>query len=203
MVDPSAQPKFCKECTVPYFLRDKVEKELNRSVEEGTLETVEVSEWASPIVSVLKPDKINVRICRDFKQTVNPASTLDKYPIPKIEDLFATLAGGKIFSKIDLSQAYQQLPLADESKQYVVINTHKGLFHYTRLPFGVLSAPGIFQCVMENVLQGIPNVVAYLDDCFSPVYKRNARLLLHSARRLSRLLLKFILINALQKTHVI
>jgi len=67
-------------------------------------------------------------------------------------------------SKIDLSQAYQQLSLADESKQYVVINIHKGLFCYTGLPFGDLSAPGIFQCIMENVLQGIPNVVIYLDD---------------------------------------
>ena len=78
--------------------------------------------------------------------------------------MFSTLAGGKIFSKIDLSHAYKQLPLADELKQYVVINTQKGLFRYTRLPFGVSSAPGIFQRVMENVLQGIPNVIVYLDD---------------------------------------
>ena len=72
---------------------------------EGTLEPVELAEWATPIVSVLKPDKINVRICGDFKQTVNLVSTLDKYRIPKVEDLFSTLAGSKIFSKIDLSQA--------------------------------------------------------------------------------------------------
>ena len=127
---------------------------------EGTLKPVVVAEWAVPIVSVLKPDKVNVRICGDFKQTVNPV----KYPIPKIEDLLSTLAGGKVFSKIDLSQAYQQLPLADESKKYVVINTHKGLFRYTRLPFGISSAPGIFQRVMENILQGISNVIVYLDD---------------------------------------
>ena len=123
IVDPSAPPKYCKPRSVPYFLRDKVKKESNRLVAEGTLEPVEVAEWAFPIVSVLKPDKVNVRICGDFKQTVNPVSTLDKYPIPKIEDLFSTLAGGKVFSKIDLSQAYQQLPLADESKKYIVINT--------------------------------------------------------------------------------
>jgi len=164
IVDPLAQPKYCKACTVPYFLRDKVEKELNRLVTEGTLEPVEVAEWAVPIVAVLRPDKTNVRICGDFKQTVNLVSTLDKYPIPKVEDLFSTLVGGKVFSKIDLSQAYQQLLLADESKQYVVINTHKGLFRYTHLPFGVSSAPGIFQRVMENVLQGISNVIIYLDD---------------------------------------
>ena len=76
-------------------MRDKVEKELNRLVTEGSLEAVEVAEWAALIVAVLKPDKTKVRICGDFKQTVNPVSTLDKYPIPKIEDLFSTLARGK------------------------------------------------------------------------------------------------------------
>ena len=96
--------------------------------------------------------------------TVNPVSKLDSYPIPKIEDLFAMLAKGKLFSKIDLSQAYQQLPLDEESQKFVVINTPKGLFRYTRLPFGISSAPGIFQRVIETILQGIPNVVVYLDD---------------------------------------
>ena len=91
-------------------------------------------------------------------------SKLDKYPIPKVEDLFAKLAGGKTFTKLDLSQAYQQLPLDKESKKYVVINTQKGLFRYTRLPYGISSAPGIFQRVMETLLQGIPGVVVYLDD---------------------------------------
>ena len=80
-----------------------------------------------------------------------------------MEDLFARLAGGKSFTKLDLSQAYQQLPLDDQSKQYVVINTPKGLFRYTRLPYGI-SAPGIFQRVMDTILNGIPGVVVYLDD---------------------------------------
>ena len=58
---------------------------------------------------MLKSDKTSVRICGDFKLTVNQVSKLDRYPIPKIEDLFAQLAGGKSFTKLDLSQAYQQL----------------------------------------------------------------------------------------------
>ena len=164
LVDQGATPKYSKARTVPYFYREKVEKELNKLVEEGTLEPVEHSEWASPIVAVLKPDKESVRICGDFKQSVNPVAKLDRYPIPRVEDLFAKLSGGKNFTKIDLSQAYLQVPLDEESKKLVVINTHKGLYRYTRLPYGVSSAPGIFQRLMENVLQGIPNVIVYIDD---------------------------------------
>ena len=117
-----------------------------------------------PFVPVLKCDKNTVCICGDFRLTVNPVSKLDRYPIPKVEDLFARLRGGKYFTKLDLSQAYTQLPLEDDSKKYVVINTHRGLFQYTRLLFGISSAPGIFQRVIENILQGIDGVVVYLDD---------------------------------------
>ena len=76
--------------------------------------------------------------------TINPNSKLNRYPIPKVEDLFTTLANGKVFTKVDLAQAYQQLKLDSRSKKIVVINTNKSLFQYTKLPFGISSAPGIF-----------------------------------------------------------
>ena len=136
-----------------------MEEELERLVKQGILEPMEFAEWAAPIVPVVKSDKSSVRICGDFKLTVNKAPKLDQYPIPRIEDLFATLNGGKTFTKLDMRQAYQQLPLAEESKAYLVINTHHGLYQYNRLPFGVSSAPGIFQRVMESLLNGIPGVV--------------------------------------------
>ena len=163
-VHPHASPKFCKPRVVPYALRDKVHAEIDRLVQEGTLEPIDVADWAAPIVPVLKSDKSSVRICGDFRMTINPVSKLDNYPLPKVEDLFALLNKGKFFSKLDLSQAYQQLPLDEHSKQYLAINTQKGLFRYTRLPFGVSSAPGIFQQVIEAVLKGIKNVAIYLDD---------------------------------------
>ena len=92
---PNASPQFCKARTVPYALRDKVEETLKALIEEGTLEPVEFSNWAALIVPVLKSDKSSVRICGDFRMTVNPVSKLDRYPIPRIEDLFANLKRGK------------------------------------------------------------------------------------------------------------
>ena len=93
---------------------------------------IQFSDWAVPIVAVLKNDQ-TIRICGDFKQTINQASKLDRYPIPKIEYLFATLGGERIFSKLDLRQAYLQIPLDDESKMLAVINTHRGLYKHNRL----------------------------------------------------------------------
>ena len=87
-VDPETPPRFNPARCVPYALRDKVEKELQRLKEEGTLEPVEVAEWAAPIIAVLKRDKNSIHICGDFSVTVNPVSKLDRYPIPNIEDLF-------------------------------------------------------------------------------------------------------------------
>ena len=163
-VDPSVTPRFCKARPVPYAMRELVEKELDHLTQQGVLEPVQFADWAAPIVPVLKSDKKSLRICGDFKMTVNAASRLDAYPIPRVEDLLAKLAGGKSYSKLDLSQAYQQLELDEDSKNYVVINTHKGLFRFNRLPFGVSSAPGIFQRTMESLLHDIPSVVVYLDD---------------------------------------
>ena len=74
------------------------------------------------------------------------------------------LSGGQRFTKLDLSAAYQQMLLEEESCKLVTINTHLGLFRYCRLPFGIASAPTIFQRAMDTLLQGIPHVICYIDD---------------------------------------
>ena len=78
--------------------------------------------------------------------------------------MFAKLSGGKYFSKLDLSQAYLQLQLDDDSKKLVTVNTHRGLFQYHRLPFGVSAAPAVFQRCIETLLQSCHGVSVYLDD---------------------------------------
>ena len=109
-VDPQATPKYWKAHPVPYAKRAKVEQELQRLVQEGIFEPVQYADWAAPIVPVLKSNG-TVRICGDFKVTVNQVSRLDHYPIPHVEDLLSKLSGGQYFTKLDMSQAYQQLKL--------------------------------------------------------------------------------------------
>ena len=100
-----AQPHFCKACTVPYALRDKVDEELTCLEEEGIIEPVKFADSATPIVPIMKGDGKSLWICGDFKLTINLASKRDHYPISRIDDLFAKLTGGTSFSKLGMSQA--------------------------------------------------------------------------------------------------
>lgn len=162
-VKNGAIPRFFKARPIPYALKEKVENELDRLQHEGIIEPVQFSEWAAPIVPVCKANG-QIRICGDYKVTINRSVVEDKYPLPRVNDLYASLAGGETFSKLDLRHAYLQLPLDEGSREYVTINTHKGLFRYTRLPYGISVAPSIFQRALECVLADIPRVCIFLDD---------------------------------------
>jgi hypothetical protein len=99
------------------------------------------------IVPVLKKDS-SVRICGDFKVTLNQVLQVDQYPLPRIDDIFATLAGGRKFTKLDIRQAYLHMPLNDDSKKLLAINTHKGLYEYNRLLVLVLRLYRLFGSVL-------------------------------------------------------
>ncbi|XP_049886412.1 uncharacterized protein K02A2.6-like [Pectinophora gossypiella] len=130
---------------------------------EGVIEPVDCSDWATPLVPVHKKDG-GLRVCADYKVTLNPVLMVDRYPLPTIQDVFANLAGGEKFSKIDLSQAYNQICLNEEWKPFTVINTHRGLYRYNRLVYGLSSSSGIFQRIISSLIQGIPNAQGFLDD---------------------------------------
>ena len=119
---PDAISQYFRARNVPYALKDRVEKELDRLENEGVIERVSSSDWAAPIVPVVKKDD-SIRICGDYKRTMNSAAIVDCYPLPKIEDIFASLSGGKTFTKLDLAHAYNQIELDDEAKHLATINT--------------------------------------------------------------------------------
>ena len=162
-IKPEATPTFFKPCPVPFAIKGAVGKELDRLKQQGIIRKVDHSEWAAPIVVVPKKDG-RFRLCGDYKVTINQALSIDQYPLPKPADLFTTLANGTLFSKLDLSQAYLQLQLDETSLPYLTVNSHQGLYQYTRLPFGVALAPAIFQRLIDTILHDVPGVICYIDD---------------------------------------
>ncbi|CAD5222802.1 unnamed protein product [Bursaphelenchus xylophilus] len=157
------EPVFLKSRPVPFALVEKVSKELDRLEAEGSLKRVMNSDFASPLVIIPKANN-EIRLCVDFKRTINPQLDVDEYPLPTPESIFQQLNGGKLFSKIDLKAAFNQLRLSEKAQEYCTISSFKGLYRYTRLPFGIASAPARFQATIEQILQGIQGVAVYLDD---------------------------------------
>lgn len=163
VLEKDAPKIFSKAYTVPFGLRDTVEKELRRLADIGIIIPVKQSNYASPIVIVKKPNK-SIRICVDCKRTINKYIVMDHYPLPLIEDILAELYDCKIFCVLDLTGAYQQLRVSERSQEFLTINTHIGLFRFTRLVFGIKNAPAIFQSKMDEILRGIDRVKCYFDD---------------------------------------
>ena len=121
------------------------------------------SEWATAMVHVPKAGG-TTRSCGDCAVTANPQLHVPQYPISLPKDVFLKLRGGQSFTKLDLKSAFQQLPLDPESEQFVTINTHRGLYRYKRLPFGIASSPALFQRTMDIILQGLDHVASMQDD---------------------------------------
>lgn len=127
------------------------------------IEFVNFSDWAASIV-IVKKSKGNVRSCADYSTRLNEALQSHHYPLSLPEDLFAKVNGGKHSAESDLSDAYLQIAVADESKYLIRSNTHTGLSWNNKMPFGVKMEPSIFQQIMDTMLQGIIGVAAYLYD---------------------------------------
>ena len=155
-MDTTTYPKFCKARAVPLALQKKVEADLDKLEAQVVIEKVKFS--------YLLYHHQTRWYHQNYKLTINKVAKTDVYSLLKIDELFAVLTGGRAFSKLDLSQAYQQLVLDEVSKPYTTISTHRGLYRYNHLPFGMSAAPAIFQRTLETLLRGIPNVCVYLDN---------------------------------------
>ncbi|XP_063914802.1 uncharacterized protein K02A2.6-like [Zophobas morio] len=159
----TAVPIVLKPRPVPLAHKEKIEAELKRLEDAGVIVPTESSEGGTPLVPVLKKDG-GIRLCGDHRVTVNKHIQEVRYPLPLIDELFAKLNGGKTFSKIDLSNAYNQLVLDEESSKVLTWSTHKGFYKVTRLPFGITTASALFQRTIEQTLQGLDGVANFLDD---------------------------------------
>ena len=112
-----------------------------------------VSPWGDHVLFVKKKDG-TLRLCIDYRQ-LNKATVKNKYPLPRIDDLFDQLRGSKVFSKIDLRSGYHQIRIKNEDISKTTFRTRYGHYEFTVVTFGLTNAPTIFMCLMNGVFQKV------------------------------------------------
>ncbi|KAK3926323.1 hypothetical protein KUF71_014570 [Frankliniella fusca] len=165
-VPPGTQPKYHYARSVPFALSARVEEAIDAKVAAGVWVPVEPTEvsWATALVPIPKKNG-EIRLCADYKSTINPVLQPDTYTSPSVNEILAMAAGCEVFAELDAKEAYLQIPLTLETSMLMVVNTKKGLFRPTTLQFGVKVAPGIFQRIMDGLLGSSKQGVLYPATC--------------------------------------
>jgi hypothetical protein len=151
----------------PYRMSTPELKELQFQLEEllkkGYIRP-NMSPWGAPVLFVKKKDG-TLRLCIDFQQ-LNKITVKNKYPLPRIDDLFDQLKDAKIFSKIDLRSGYHQMRINEEDISKTAFRTRYGHYEFTVVSFGLSNAPVVFMCLMNGVFRDYLDkfVIVFLDD---------------------------------------
>ena len=159
-----AKPIALAPYKIPHSKEETLDREIQSLLSQGLIRPT-VSPWAAPVVLVAKPDG-STRLCVDYRK-LNALTEADNYPLPVIDDLLMDIGRSKIFSQIDLLQAYHQVPLAEGTGPMTAFKTRKGHYEYTVAPFGLKQMPAVFQRLMNQIFNVEPtnkHVAAYLDD---------------------------------------
>ena len=168
----NTSPNFRKKRNVPFAAIEEINDELDRLVNTDILSKVEFSELTVSMVYIGKKSK-KIWVCADFSIGLNAALKDYHYPLPSQEEDLNKLNGGKVFWKIDLNKTYLQIPVDENSYKLLGINTHRGLYKFDRLDFGIKVALAIFQQVMDTMLGGFDFTFAYLDDIVKELHREH------------------------------
>jgi hypothetical protein len=145
-------PRAAPVSKTPYIMSTPELKELQMQLEEIMKKGYicpSMSPWGAPVFFVKKKDG-TLRLCIDFKQ-LNKVIVKNKYPLPRIDDLFDQLKDEKIFSKIDLRSGYHQVRIKEKYIIKTAFRTRYGHYEFTVVPFGLSNAPVVFMCLMNGV----------------------------------------------------
>ncbi|KAJ9545025.1 hypothetical protein OSB04_024732 [Centaurea solstitialis] len=151
----------------PYRLAPPEMQELSNQLEEllgqGFIRPSS-SPWGAPILFVKKKDG-SMRMCIDYRE-LNKLTVKNRYPLPRIDDLFDQLQGAAWFSKIDLRSGYHQVKVREEDVQKTAFRTRYGHFEFVVMPFGLTNAPAVFMDLMNRVCRPMldKSVIVFIDD---------------------------------------
>eukprot|EP00731_Ephydatia_muelleri_P034216 Em0051g8a len=154
-------------------LSPRVDKEdlcqaYDAGIARGVWLPTQFNDYGTPVVPIRKASlpgqPAKLRVCGDYSVSVNQQLEPHRHPMPLPEDLMRKLDGGHGFTKIDLAAAYNQVMLAPESQRRLALSTHRGVLRQMRLPFGISSAPGYFQEIMDQLTSDLQGVAVYMDD---------------------------------------
>ncbi|UYV82799.1 K02A2.6-like, partial [Cordylochernes scorpioides] len=149
---------------IPIPLLNKTKEQLDQMVEKGVIEKVEQrTDWCAPMVIVPKPSSNDLRIFVDLT-ALNKFVQREHYPIPSVEYTLAQMGGAKLFSRLDANSGFCQIPLSEESSSLTTFLTPFSRYRFKRLPFGISSAPEVFQRKMKNLLESQSGVNCHMDD---------------------------------------
>ena len=153
---------------------NKLKVQLEELLEKGYIRP-SVSPWGAPTLFVKKKDD-SLRLCIDYRE-LNNVAIKNKYPLPRIEDLFDQLKGASIFSKIDLRLGYHQLRILEDDIPKKAFRTRYGQYEFTIMLFGLTNAPAAFMDLMNRTLKPYLNkfVIVFIDDIllFSKIKKEH------------------------------
>ncbi|XP_055612307.1 uncharacterized protein K02A2.6-like [Uranotaenia lowii] len=162
-VDESVTPVIQHARRPPLALLNRIEEKLQSLLSSDIIESVnEFSPWVSPLVTIVK-DNGDLRLCVDMRRA-NVAIKRETHLMPTFEDILPRLKTAKVFSRLDIKDAFHQVELHESSRQITTFITHKGTFRYKRLMFGISCAPEMFQKILEQLLSRCQHVVNYIDD---------------------------------------
>ncbi|XP_059177648.1 uncharacterized protein K02A2.6-like [Physella acuta] len=154
-------PVTLRPYTVPFSLKANLDEEIRNMINLGIIEE-STSSYSSPVVMVKKNDG-SLRTCIDYRK-LNSITKFDAEVIPDPEDIFVSLQAATIFSKIDLTKGFWQIPVHRDSRQFTAFRVPTGHYQFRYLPFGLKNSPSVFARVIRKLLKGIQNVVSYFDD---------------------------------------
>lgn len=152
---------------IPYPLEHLTLMKLKELESQGIIERVnEASEWVSPML-VKRKSQTEVRIIVDLREA-NKAIVREVHPLPTLEQITKKIGGSKIFTKLDIRQAFHQVILSEKCRYITTFISPIGLMRYTRLMFGLSAAPELFQKVMETIFANFPWLIIFIDDILIP-----------------------------------